>query len=97
MFVSVSLTVFGMDGVNGMISGRVVDASGHTVDYATVLLKGTHYGCVTDTNGLYHINAPAGRYIVSVSAPGDHKHTCHVGHGLQQVRTGGYTKGRQPP
>lgn len=73
MFVSVSLTVFGMDGVNGLISGRVVDASGHTVDYATVQLKGTHYGCVTDISGLYHINAPAGRYVVTVSAMGYNK------------------------
>lgn len=73
IFLFVSLTLCGMDDMHGMISGRVVGNGGQVIDYATVQLKGTSYGCVTDDKGLYRINAPAGKYIVTVSAMGYNK------------------------
>ena len=30
------------------------------IDFATVYLKGTQYGCTTNEKGLYHLKAPAG-------------------------------------
>lgn len=41
-----------------------------TIDFATVYLKGTHYGCATDNRGSYRLRAPEGRYTLVVSAIG---------------------------
>ena len=57
-------------GRHALLSGRVVSAEGGVVDYATVQLKGTALGSITDDEGLYHIKAPAGDYTLVVSAIG---------------------------
>ncbi len=57
----------------GVISGKVILADGESDVYATVLLKGTPYGCSTDSQGIYHIKAPAGKYTLNVSAIGYEK------------------------
>lgn len=54
----------------GMVSGRVVTTDKEIVDFATVYLKGTNYGCTTNEKGIYHLNAPAGKYTLVVSAVG---------------------------
>ncbi|MDO4164883.1 MAG: carboxypeptidase-like regulatory domain-containing protein [Bacteroides sp.] len=54
-----------------MLSGRVISTENNEVmDFATVYLKDTHYGCVTNEEGLYHLKAPAGKYTLVVSAIG---------------------------
>ncbi len=53
-----------------MISGKVISTENETVDFATVRLKGTGYGSTTNLEGIYHIKAPAGNYILVVSAIG---------------------------
>lgn len=55
---------------NGMISGRVMSGAGSIVDFATVYLKDTKYGTTTNDKGLYHLEAPAGKYTLVVSAMG---------------------------
>lgn len=62
-----SLTLFGQQ---TMISGKILSTEKEIVDFASVYLKGTHYGCMTDKAGLYHLKAPAGKYTLVVSAIG---------------------------
>lgn len=52
------------------MSGKVVSTDKTIVDFATVYLKGTQYGCTTDERGIYHLPAPAGKYTLVVSAVG---------------------------
>lgn len=40
------------------------------IDFATVYLKNTNFGCTTNEKGEYRLNAPAGEYILVVSAIG---------------------------
>lgn len=54
----------------GWITGRVVDAEGTAVGYATVYLKGTTVGAATDGDGHYSITARAGNYVVVATALG---------------------------
>lgn len=53
-----------------LLSGKVVSTDKTIVDFATVYLKGTQYGCTTDERGIYHLHAPAGKYTLVVSAVG---------------------------
>lgn len=54
----------------GMVSGKVLSIEKEVVDFATVYLKGTHYGSTTNQQGIYHLTAPAGTYTLVVSAVG---------------------------
>lgn len=54
-----------------LISGKVTSGEDqHIVDFATVYLKGTHFGSTTNEKGIYHLKAPAGNYILVISAIG---------------------------
>lgn len=53
-----------------LLSGRVLSSDKSVIDFATVYLKGTQYGCTTNEKGLYHLKAPAGKYTLTVSAIG---------------------------
>lgn len=53
-----------------LIAGKIISTEKETVDFATVYLKGTHYGTTTNQEGLYHLKAPAGNYTLIVSAIG---------------------------
>ena len=53
-----------------MISGRVISTEKEVVDFATVYLKGTGHGGITNQEGIYHVSAPAGNYTLVVSAGG---------------------------
>ena len=59
--------------VAGMISGKVLSTEGETIDYANVYLKGTNYYGITNDEGIYHIQAPAGNYIIVFSSVGFEK------------------------
>lgn len=52
------------------VSGKIISTEDGVVDFATVYLKGTNYGSVTNGEGIYHIKAPAGKYTLVVSAMG---------------------------
>ena len=53
-----------------MISGKFLSTEKEVVDFATVYLKGTGYGGITNQEGIYHVSAPAGDYTLVVSAVG---------------------------
>lgn len=53
-----------------VLSGKIVSEDKAIVDFATVYLKGTNYGCTSDERGVYHLTAPAGNYTLIVSAIG---------------------------
>lgn len=53
-----------------LLSGKVLSSDKSIVDFATVYLKGTQYGCTTNEKGLFHLKAPAGKYTLVVSAIG---------------------------
>ena len=53
-----------------LLSGKVLSSDKSIIDFATVYLKGTQYGCTTNEKGLYHLKAPAGKYTLTVSAIG---------------------------
>ena len=54
---------------DGSVSG-VVRESGDVVEFATVYLKGTNYGCMTDEKGVFEMRVPKGKYLLVVSAVG---------------------------
>lgn len=53
-----------------LLSGKVVSTDKSVIDFATVYLKGTQYGCTTNEQGIYHLHAPAGKYTLIISAVG---------------------------
>ena len=53
-----------------MISGKVISTEKEVVDFATVYLKGTGHGGITNQEGIYHVSAPAGNDTLVVSAVG---------------------------
>ena len=53
-----------------MISGKVISTEKEVVDFATVYLKGTGHGGITNQEGIYHVSAPVGNYTLVVSAVG---------------------------
>ena len=55
---------------DGIISGRLRTEDNEAVDFATVYLKGTQYGCISGEKGTFRLVAPAGRYVLGVSAVG---------------------------
>ena len=63
-----SLPVFSQN--RSLLSGKVISTDKTIVDFATVYLKGTQYGCTTDERGIYHLTAPIGKYTLVVSAVG---------------------------
>ncbi len=52
----------------GSVRGRVTDDKGNPVAGASVLVKGSTTGTVTDKNGFYTINVPAGSNILVISS-----------------------------
>ncbi len=53
------------------ISGKVFTGHGEPLEFASVFLKNTDYGAVTDKKGLYILkNIPSGTYILKVSFVG---------------------------
>lgn len=69
LLLSTALFAYSNNGEE-MISGRILSTEKEIVDFATVYLKGTTYGGITNKEGLYHLKAPAGKYTLVVSAIG---------------------------
>ena len=54
-----------------MVIGGIVTTKNDTpIDFATVHLSGTHFGCLTDDKGAYKLEVPAGAYRLIVSSLG---------------------------
>jgi hypothetical protein len=69
LFISVALTLNGQD--KGMLSGSVKDSIGDPVDLVNVALLGTGEGTMTNPDGSYELEIPAGRsYTVVISCVG---------------------------
>lgn len=56
--------------VKEQISGQISSTDGEIINFASVFFKGTNYGSATDADGKYELTAPAGEYILTVSAIG---------------------------
>ena len=69
-FFLISLSLCAQGRSAAAVWGKITSADGQPVGYATVQLKGTGYGCATDERGAYRFTAPAGRYVLAVSAVG---------------------------
>ena len=52
------------------LSGKVVSDDNTPIDFATVYLKGTTFGCTTDSKGIYRLHIPPGTYTLAVSMLG---------------------------
>jgi outer membrane receptor protein involved in Fe transport len=52
------------------LSGRVTSGDGAPVMYASVFLKDTRHGAMTDSDGVYNLSAPVGEYVLQVSVMG---------------------------
>ena len=62
-----------------MVSGKVQSATSHeAVEYASIYMKGTNYGCSSDDKGLYQLYVPAGRYTLVVKILGYDTYECLV-------------------
>ena len=70
VLISFTLTHFSRASNLAMVSGKVTSDTKEIISYATVHLKGTTLGSMTDDNGNYTIQAPAGSYTLVVSMMG---------------------------
>ena len=53
-----------------VVEGKLISDEKQPLDYATVYLKGTPYGCMSDEQGVFRLEAPEGEYTLIVSAVG---------------------------
>lgn len=53
-----------------VVEGKLTAEAKEPVDYATVYLKGTQYGCISDEKGIFRLEVPAGEYTLIISAIG---------------------------
>lgn len=67
LLLFVSLAAFSQQ---AKLSGKIRTNTNEIADFATVSLKNTSYGSVTTMDGFYSIEAPAGNYVLVVSAVG---------------------------
>jgi outer membrane receptor protein involved in Fe transport len=71
ILTSVLLLLFGVSvNAQGIIEGMVSDNDGEPVVGATVLLKGTTTGTLTDFNGKYSLKVPTGEGVLRISFTG---------------------------
>ncbi|MBE6300984.1 MAG: TonB-dependent receptor [Parabacteroides distasonis] len=77
----ISVSTFGRDTVKinseesskkneGLITGKLFTEEKEPIDFATIYLKGTHYGCTSDERGNFRLTAPSGQYTLVISAIG---------------------------
>jgi TonB-linked SusC/RagA family outer membrane protein len=64
-FMFLAFLTLGVNAQDRLVTGVVTDASdGSSLPGVTVLVRGTTIGTITDTNGRYEINVPAGGVLV---------------------------------
>ena len=72
IFLSFAMPAYSQE--RGKLHGTVTSSDNETIDFATVSLKGTSYGCSVNSKGEYELKAPAGNYTVIITAMG-YEHT----------------------
>jgi TonB-linked SusC/RagA family outer membrane protein len=50
------------------LTGKITDANGNPVPNASIIVKGTHVGTVTNSDGMYSLNVPPGAKTLVVSS-----------------------------
>lgn len=88
-FVCIPLSLYAEKGLHGAISqyvtqtkslkGQVIDEKGDPLIGVSVLVKGTTVGTITDLNGNYSLEIPAGKNVLEVS---------YIGYKTQDVTIG---------
>src|SRR6185312_3894882 len=78
LFLFSSNIVFGQK----TVTGKVTDETNNPLPNVSVTVKGTSNGTVTDANGNFSLNVPAGRNLIEVS---------NVGDGTQEISVSGKT------
>jgi len=69
LLLSLGLCLYGQE--KGLLTGTVRDSSGQVVDLASVALQGTRMGTMTNLDGSFALEVPAGRsYSVVISCVG---------------------------
>ncbi len=53
-----------------VITGKISSTDNETMDFASIYLKGTNFGCTTNEKGEYVLKAPPGEYTLVISAIG---------------------------
>ena len=53
-----------------VVEGKLISNENQPLDYATVYLRGTQYGCVSDEQGSFRLEVPEGEYTLIISAVG---------------------------
>lgn len=66
-FFSISLLSLAQSTKNSTVFGKISSEDGSPLAYATVMIKGTKIGSLTDEQGNFQINAPYGQHTVTVS------------------------------
>lgn len=59
-----SLPTYSQHPKRAFVKGKITGADNEALSYVTVYLKETSNGTSSDTNGIYSLNAPHGRYIL---------------------------------
>ena len=55
---------------HAVVEGKLISDEKQPLDYATIYLKGTQYGCMSDEQGAFRLEAPEGEYTLVISAVG---------------------------
>ena len=63
-------TLFGQSGNEVTVTGKVIDDKGETIIGATILVKGTTTGVITDIDGNYSIKVPGASSVLLFSYVG---------------------------
>jgi hypothetical protein len=69
-FILVSVFNVEAQSSSPILSGKIITKDKENVEFATVKLKNTEYGCTSNEQGMYFLHAPAGKYTLVVSAVG---------------------------
>lgn len=70
---AVTLNTLAQKTTKEKVSGIVKTTDGQPAECISVSLKNTTYGCITDENGRFEFEAPAGEYILVVYSIAAHR------------------------
>lgn len=65
-----SRTESGFESPASSVHGRILDENGSAIEYATVFVKGTQLGTLTDANGYYKLMLGNGNFVLRVDCMG---------------------------
>lgn len=65
------------------LTGKVTDASGNPIPNASILVKGTNVGTVTNIDGMYSLNVPAGAKTLVISSVNMQAEEVRIGAGTE--------------